>query len=229
MSGYPQGPYGGPPQFAPPGQMPPGQVPPGQFPPGQYPPGGMMPMPKTSAAAVTALVMGLLFCIPGITSLGAVLFGFIGISKTKNPMVRGRGMAIAGLILGIIGVLGWGGCGGIGIYSWMSTSADRTVAQNFMQDVSAGKLTEATALVEPGVDTTSLKNFVTTVQAGGPIGMMIPVAVPGGEKPVNGGTKPVVAVTETWSSSNGAQHQALLEITAQPDGSRKVASWQMIK
>jgi hypothetical protein len=184
----------------------------------------MMPAPKTSAAAVTALVMGLLFCIPGITSLGAVLFGFIGIGATKNPMVRGRGMAISGLILGILGVLGWGGCGGLAAYSWIATSQDRAVAQTFIQDIAAGKVTEASALVEPGVDTKSLKDFSTTVQAAGPIGMMIPVAVPT-VKPANGGgTKSVTVVTETWTA-NKVQHQVLIETSSQPDGTRKIDSW----
>jgi len=36
-----------------------------------------------------------------------VIFGFVGLSQTKNGARNGRGMAIAGLVVGIIVVLAW--------------------------------------------------------------------------------------------------------------------------
>ena len=56
------------------------------------------PIQRTSGFAVASLVLGLL----GIWPL-AVIFGGVGISKTKEGLnVSGRGMAVAGLVLGII-------------------------------------------------------------------------------------------------------------------------------
>lgn len=65
---------------------------------------------KTSAIAVLSLVFGCLFLIPllGIIfSITAVILGIIAlssISKNENNL-KGRGLAIGGLILGVIGVI----------------------------------------------------------------------------------------------------------------------------
>lgn len=56
------------------------------------------PVQRTSGFAVASLVLGLL----GIWPL-AIIFGGVGISQTKKGRnVSGRGMAVAGLVLGII-------------------------------------------------------------------------------------------------------------------------------
>ena len=50
------------------------------------------------------MVLGILW-IFYIGSILAVIFGHIAISQTgKDPTLRGRGMAIAGLVLGYIGI-----------------------------------------------------------------------------------------------------------------------------
>jgi hypothetical protein len=82
-------------------------VPPGQYPPmpgnaPQYYPGQPA---KTSAAAVTSLVTGALLCLP--LFLVAIITGIIGLATTGKPGVRGRGMAIGGLLLGILGLCIW--------------------------------------------------------------------------------------------------------------------------
>jgi MFS family permease len=64
--------------------------------------------PRTSFPAVLSLIAGLLgwFVLPAIV---AILAGIIGLKHTRNPNVRGRGLAIAGLILGtIFGLVGTG-------------------------------------------------------------------------------------------------------------------------
>lgn len=75
---------------------------------------GVLPA-KTSAAAVFALVFGLsaLFCaLTAILSPAAVLFGLIGIllgiaglKMSKRPGVTGRGTAIGGLVLSVLGLI----------------------------------------------------------------------------------------------------------------------------
>lgn len=54
--------------------------------------------------AIASLVCGLLLCIP-LCSLLAIIFGIIGIKKTGPGKRRGQGMAIAGLVLGCVGML----------------------------------------------------------------------------------------------------------------------------
>ena len=65
----------------------------------------MPPARRVSGLAVASLVLGLvgfLFC--GITSILAVIFGGIALSQIKNrpDELTGRGLAIAGLILGVV-------------------------------------------------------------------------------------------------------------------------------
>ncbi len=108
----------------PPGQYPPRQYPtsPGQYPPspGQYPPGpvGYPPqfyapvMPRNNPFAITALVCGIVQFLLGLLVVGnilgaipAIVFGSIALKQIKLRGERGRGLAIAGLVLGILGVL----------------------------------------------------------------------------------------------------------------------------
>ena len=57
-----------------------------------------------SGAAGFMSLFAFLFFLPNIL---AILFGIVGIIKTGNPSIGGRGMAIAGLILGIIFFIIW--------------------------------------------------------------------------------------------------------------------------
>jgi prepilin-type processing-associated H-X9-DG protein len=58
---------------------------------------------KSSGWAITSLVFGIIsFCIPFFASVVAIVTGIVGIVKTSRPRVGGRGMAIAGLVLGLL-------------------------------------------------------------------------------------------------------------------------------
>ena len=115
--------------------------PPNYPPPQGFGPQGFFPPPtRISAAAVASLICGLLLCVPLLTGLIAVLTGIVGISVTRNPAVRGRGMAVAGLILGFISLAGWGAAGS-GAYAMYKKSApDRAFAQQYIADLVAGKI-----------------------------------------------------------------------------------------
>jgi hypothetical protein len=71
----------------------------------------MPPQPlKTNGMAIASLVCGLLGCIPWfITGLLAIVFGIIGLGKAKQPQTGGKGLALAGLILGILSIFWSGG------------------------------------------------------------------------------------------------------------------------
>jgi prepilin-type processing-associated H-X9-DG protein len=74
----------------------------------QYaPPPGYYNQPQGSnGMAIASVVCGALgFIIPVIPGLLGILFGILGINKTKNPHVGGRGIAITGLCLGCVSIL----------------------------------------------------------------------------------------------------------------------------
>ena len=60
------------------------------------------PPPRMSVCAVASLVLGLVLCCP-LTSLAAIVLGAVGLNATKARMASGRGLAIAGLGLGLVG------------------------------------------------------------------------------------------------------------------------------
>jgi hypothetical protein len=110
-----------------------------------------MPMEprRSNGAAIAALVMGILLCIPFITGLGGVVCGVVGIRKAKDPRVGGKGMAIAGLVLGLANLALWGMLGG-GVWALMAGTAEqRGMAKQFVQDLSDGKIDAAAAVCDP--------------------------------------------------------------------------------
>jgi uncharacterized protein DUF4190 len=66
---------------------------------------------KTSGLAVTSLVMGIVSLVGGgcliVPPVLAVIFGHIAVSACKkNPLLDGKGMGIAGLVMGWLCVAG---------------------------------------------------------------------------------------------------------------------------
>ncbi len=62
---------------------------------------------KSNPLAIASLICGCLLCIPLLPGIAAIVTGALGMRKTNDPAVTGRGMAIAGLVLGILNILGW--------------------------------------------------------------------------------------------------------------------------
>ncbi len=65
--------------------------------------------PKTSGFAITSLVLsvlGLFCCTLLVFNIGAIAFGHLALNQIKkNPAIGGRGLAIAGLIIGYLGLV----------------------------------------------------------------------------------------------------------------------------
>lgn len=64
----------------------------------------------SSTVAVWALVMGVMgvlagWCMFGLPCLLAVVLGHVALHDTRDEMKSGRGMAVAGLILGYVALL----------------------------------------------------------------------------------------------------------------------------
>jgi hypothetical protein len=72
-----------------------------------YPPYGQ-PMQRDSSLAIVSLVMGIagLIILPFICSIVAVITGHNAMNEIKksNGMIKGQGMATAGMVMGYIGI-----------------------------------------------------------------------------------------------------------------------------
>jgi hypothetical protein len=78
----------------------------------------------TNSYAVTGLVCGILTfmcpCFSCFTGIAGVIFSCIALAQTSgNPLQKGKGMAIAGLVLSVAGLLFWTG---IGTSGWLPHS-----------------------------------------------------------------------------------------------------------
>ena len=149
---YPQQPFGQPAQ--PQGYPPPGQVAPQQ-------------QRRTSGAAIASLIFGILGCIPFITGLLAVICGILGIAKTKDPRYTGRGLAIAGLLLGLLSIVLWGvfGSGAYALYAYGKPA--RNAANQFARDLSAGNVQAAQSRCTSKVTREELETAVKTMKPWG--------------------------------------------------------------
>lgn len=152
----PQGPYGQPPYGQPP--MPYGQ------------PGAVAMPPQSNGWSVAALVTGLVgFCLPGLGGLLAVLFGFLGI-KRSGVTQTGKGMSIAGLLLGLLSVGLWLLFGSAIWAMFQGTKVNREIAEQFLNDLAAANVTNATTAVDSSViDQDDLKKWSDTLKANGAI------------------------------------------------------------
>ena len=67
-----------------------------------------MPQPPTSGVAVASLICGIAeFFTLGIAAVPAVILGHVARSNIKRTGERGDGLAIAGLVLGYLGIACW--------------------------------------------------------------------------------------------------------------------------
>jgi len=97
-----------PPPPAPPGSTPPPPPPPAPpTPPSSpVPPAGGAPSPN-NGLAIAALVLGILtfVCLGPIAGVLAIIFGFLGLKKSNEMGGTGKGMSIAGIVLGAVGTI----------------------------------------------------------------------------------------------------------------------------
>ena len=110
--------------------------------------------PPVSGKALASLVLGVMFCIPLVPSLLATLFGILGLHDTRLRVRSGRGFAIGGLILGILGVAGWLLVGSTAylLLNVMGTESARAnaVSEAFLRELADGKIDAALARAPAG-------------------------------------------------------------------------------
>lgn len=80
--------------------------PPAAPPPPAYGAGGSVPAPR-NGLGIAALVLGILslFCLGFVGGILAVIFGRMGMKKAEQGLATNGGVAKAGFILGIIGIV----------------------------------------------------------------------------------------------------------------------------
>ncbi len=74
-----------------------------------YPPGGAYgypAIPRNNGLAIASMVCSFFFWVYGIPAVLAIIFGFVARSQIKrsNGAERGGGMALAGIIIGFLGI-----------------------------------------------------------------------------------------------------------------------------
>jgi hypothetical protein len=105
-------------------------------------PYGRPATPGTDGFAIASLVTGIL-------SLGvvALVLGIVGLNRVKRSGQGGKGLAIAGIVLGVLGTLGW--IVGIALSVWVFSNMDeleelgRTSSSSVVQDDAAGSAEDA--------------------------------------------------------------------------------------
>ena len=143
MSQYPPPP---PPQNYPQGYAPGQNYPPGQGYPPTGQPYGYTPHPKGSnGAAIASLILGILLCIPAVTGLFAIILGFVGSKKANDPRFGGKGMAVTGIVLGFLNLIGWAIAGGLIYSGYQQVKPMIANSRDFITAMSDGDMNKASA------------------------------------------------------------------------------------
>jgi len=83
---------------------------------------------------MASLIFGVLGCIPGLTGLLAIILGVVGLRRARKPNVGGKGLAAAGLTLGIVSVVVWSvGLTAAGVF-WSVSGPARDAARAYLAD-----------------------------------------------------------------------------------------------
>jgi hypothetical protein len=132
--------------------------------------GTQRPAPKqNNGPAIASLVFGILGCIPFVTGLLAIVLGAVGLRKARDPYVGGKGLAIAGLLLGVLSVTLWAllGRGAYNLYAHGKPARD--LANAFARDLSAGNVDAALARCTPAIKRADLVTVSDKLKAAGPL------------------------------------------------------------
>jgi hypothetical protein len=114
-----------------------------------YPPQGFpQPAPASgNGAAIASLICGIVGCIP-LINLVAIILGFIGLGKSKQPGAGGKGLAIAGIVLGLIWLFVHVGLVGAGVWGWgkvnqLVREPTQTIGSTFLNNLASGNTSAA--------------------------------------------------------------------------------------
>lgn len=63
--------------------------------------------PRTNGMAIASMVCSFVFFLYGIPSLVGLILGLVSLNQIKQRGEGGKGMAITGIVLGALGIVGW--------------------------------------------------------------------------------------------------------------------------
>ncbi|MGO4597361.1 DUF4190 domain-containing protein [Terrabacter sp. 2RAF25] len=99
------------------------------------------PMPGTNGLAIAALCCGIIGIFP-IAAVVAIVLGAVALNQLKQRIQRGRGMAVAGIVLGVLWLLGWVALVVIGVLTDEPTrnpaGAVTRTSDAYVEDLKAG-------------------------------------------------------------------------------------------
>ena len=124
------------------------------------------PQANMSKAAVASLICGVAFFVPVLASLLAVLLGCVGLVTTRAGKTRGRMLAIAGIVAGIMGIFFWIG---VGCFVWgvvELTKGPRVATHAFVEDLAADRVAAAEARTD-GISPADLESLHVYVKSQG--------------------------------------------------------------
>lgn len=104
---------------------------------------------RVSGLAIASLVCSLVICLPVIHALLGLGLGIGALAAMRSGTVRGRGMAIAGITISIIVLIGWAVAGYAMVNAGRSALKANTFAQSFVQTVATGNFTIAQPMTGP--------------------------------------------------------------------------------
>jgi hypothetical protein len=142
----------------PPGNGPPVAPPPGGYAYPGYQPG--LPSAKYSGLAIASLVLSIIW-LGGLGAILAVIFAIIALRRiaASQGRVKGRGLSIAGLIIGIIGIIG-------AAVTW--TVVGLVAANAHHVTVSEGRTVNVSDSFSLGISTMQISNVHPLDQSSGP-------------------------------------------------------------
>jgi hypothetical protein len=93
-----------------------------------------------SVASLSGFACGILLIVPFIAGIAAIVLGVMGLRETRDPALRGRRLAIAAIVLGVVNILGWSGYA-----EFISTisAPGRSIAHRFVTDLNTGNMSAA--------------------------------------------------------------------------------------
>jgi hypothetical protein len=131
------------------------------------------PVRNANVWAITSIIAGLLGWLPFVPGAIAVVTGILGVRRARDERYTGRGLAVAGLLLGVASLVAWSlGGPGLATSTWEFVSGRTTreplrVADAFLDALGDGDVPGALAHTGPAVPHAQVQQWAETAQPWG--------------------------------------------------------------
>jgi hypothetical protein len=115
---------------------------------GAAPATAQLPRPSWDIAAIASLACGVMLIVPYLAGTAAVALGVMALRQTADAAARGRRLALAGVALGLLNIVGWT------IYFYLVahlSATGRAIATNFIADLRAARTDDAQRWCQPAI------------------------------------------------------------------------------